>query len=98
MDPSHQTSRTRRQFLREAAAIGLVAGFPTIVPSTVLGKNAPSNRVTLALVGVGRQGRQVNLRTLVNMPEVQVLAVCDVDHWRMGNAREDVNRAYGNNE
>jgi len=44
---------TRRAFLRSAAAI---AAAPAIVPSSVFGRYAPSNRVNLAAIGVGNRG------------------------------------------
>ena len=79
-----QTTMTRREALR---ALGVAAGFPAIVPSTVFGKNAPSNRVSLGMIGVGRQGTLVNLRTLLHMKDVQIVAVNDVDKWRLNEAK-----------
>lgn len=51
----------------------------TIVPRRVLGGGgytAPSDKVTLAAIGMGRQGLAVTM-DLLRMPEVQVVAVCD---------------------
>ena len=45
---------TRREFL--GAALGAFA-FPTIVPSTVFGRSAPSNLIQVGQVGCGRIGR-----------------------------------------
>jgi predicted dehydrogenase len=45
---------------------------------------------------VGRQGLQVNLRTLVNMPDVQIVAVCEVDKWRLNNAKGEIDKVYAN--
>jgi predicted dehydrogenase len=73
----------------------LSAGAPLLVPSTVLGAFAPANRVTVGMIGVGRQCVQVNLKQFLAMPDVQVVAVCDVDSWRLERAREQVERAYG---
>ena len=42
---------SRRDFIRSSAAFTAVAfGVPTIVPSSVLGRNAPSNRIALAII------------------------------------------------
>ena len=87
---------TRRRMLGLMGAGGAAVRFPTIVPSTVFGKSAPSNRITLGMIGVGRQGRNANLRTLVNMDDVQIVAVCDVDTWRLRNAKREVDKTYGN--
>ena len=95
MRKSTKTKLTRRQVLQGAGAVGLISAFPTIVPSTVFGKNAPSNRVTVGMIGVGRQGTKVNLRTLVDMKDVRIVAVCDVDTWRMNNAKNMVDTKYG---
>ena len=63
---SGQASPSRREFLRQAAgtatavAAGGAIGFPTIIPSTALGKDgavAPSERVVMGWVGTGGQGR-----------------------------------------
>ncbi len=77
---------TRRSFLIGAA--------PAIVPASVFGANAPGNRITVGMIGVGRQAVAVNLKQLLSMPDVQVVAVCDVDSWRLGNARRQVEEAY----
>jgi predicted dehydrogenase len=66
------------------------------VPGRVLGLDggvAPSNRITLGFIGVGIMGSG-HLRGLVQYPDVQVLAVSDVDRWRRENARKTVLDAY----
>ena len=75
MSTLSETRITRRRMLAGMASAGALAGLPSIVPSTVLGGSAPSNRITLAMIGTGRQGIQANLRTLVHMDDVQVVRV-----------------------
>ena len=41
---------TRRTFLKTSATL---AAFPAIVPSSVFGQNAPSNRINVGAIGVG---------------------------------------------
>jgi len=67
---------SRRALLGGAAA---TAAF-TIVPRHVLGKGltAPSDKTTLAGIGMGGQGLQ-NMSALQRIPETQVVAVCDVN-------------------
>src|SRR5665648_191102 len=51
----------------------------TIVPRHVLGGNgfvAPSDKTTLAYIGVGTQGLR-ELLPLLDIPELQIIAVCD---------------------
>ncbi|MDR1723193.1 MAG: Gfo/Idh/MocA family oxidoreductase [Tannerella sp.] len=86
----------RREFIKRSAA--LVAGgflMPSIVPASVLGKAAPSNRINVACIGLGRQMANPNIPQLLKSPHGQIVAVCDVDKWRLDNARKQVNDYYG---
>ena len=70
---------TRRELVK-AGAVAAV-GFPYIVRSSSLGLAgtvAPSNRITMGCIGVGGQGTH-NMLRLAQLPEVQVVAVCDVE-------------------
>jgi predicted dehydrogenase len=67
-----ETSITRRTFTGAAAAF-------MIVPRHVLGgpgQVAPSDRINLAVIGLGRQGMAVMME-LMPRPEIQVVSVCD---------------------
>jgi predicted dehydrogenase len=69
---------TRRRFLAQAG--GTLAAC-TVLPSTVLGRGgraAPSERLGLAVIGLKKMGGP-HVETLLGFPDVQVLAVCDVD-------------------
>jgi predicted dehydrogenase len=96
MSRKHDASVTRRDFIKGAGllAAGAAIGVPTIVPSTVFGANAPSNRVTMAFIGVGRQSYSLNMPQFMAVEGVQVLAVCDVDSWRVGEAKKLVEKFY----
>ena len=66
---------TRRTFMASSAA----AAF-TIVSRSVHGgvtRPAPSERINLAFIGTGDQGMG-NLNNLLNLEDVEVVAVCDV--------------------
>jgi len=68
---------SRRELLGATAAAATMA----IVPRHVLGGEghvAPSQKTTLAGIGVGGQGLQ-NMAFFLEFPEVQVVAVCDVN-------------------
>jgi predicted dehydrogenase len=80
------TARSRRAFLKLAGATSLVA--PIIVPSTVFGAAAPSNRITLGCIGVGNKGID-NLRKFLRLDDCQVVAVCDVNRGSYGYRDED---------
>ncbi|MGH9721029.1 MAG: Gfo/Idh/MocA family protein [Bryobacteraceae bacterium] len=72
MNTPNSSLTSRRAFAAGAAAF-------TIVPRHVLGGAGfipPSDKITLASVGMGRQGMVVTMDLLAR-PEVQVVAVCD---------------------
>lgn len=60
----------------------------------LLGKASPGNRVAVGVIGIGRQTVHTNLPQFFAMPDVQVVAVCDVDAWRLANAKKQVDAAY----
>ncbi|MDR3676496.1 MAG: Gfo/Idh/MocA family oxidoreductase [Acidobacteriota bacterium] len=60
----------------------------------LLGKVSPSNRITVGVIGIGRQTVNVNLPQFFSMPDVQVTALCDVDAWRLAKAKAQVEGAY----
>ena len=37
------------------------------------------------------------MKQFLGMPDVQILAVCDVDSWRLDNAKQQVEEAYAKN-
>lgn len=94
---TEKTKRSsRRAFLKRsvAAATGVALLGPTIVPASVFGADAPSNRVTVGMIGMGRQAYYSNVKSFLNAADVQVVAVCDVDAWRLDNGRKAVEAHY----
>ena len=88
----HNSNCTRRDALGILGAAGLVTTFPTIVPSSVLGAVAPSNRINVAMIGMGRQAVYANLKPFLHSDDARVVAVCDVDKWRLNQAKEAVDK------
>jgi predicted dehydrogenase len=87
---------TRRQFLKNSvAAASAFMSAPTILPAKVFGAEAPSNRITVGMIGMGRQAYYSNLKSFLAASDVQVTAVCEVDTWRLDNARKAVEEHYG---
>ena len=87
---------SRRRFLVNAAGAAVAA--PCIVPSLVLGADgqvAPSNRITVGMIGVGRQVAAYNLRQFVKNKDTQVVALCDVDRWRLALTNDRIKSFYG---
>jgi predicted dehydrogenase len=84
---------TRREFLQSAALATGALAFPTIIPSTVFGQNAPSHRIAVGLIGMG--GMMNGHRSvMLGRSDVQVLAVCDVDRDKREQAKGHVEKTY----
>ncbi len=64
---------TRRDVLRD---LGLSATALSFVPQAFARPTRPSDKLTVACIGVGSQGLRV-LLDLIRLPEVQIVAVCD---------------------
>jgi predicted dehydrogenase len=79
---------SRRNFLRGSAAVTAVSAF-NIVPASVLGQNAPSNRIAMAMVGCGGMG-QGNMGSFLSMDDVVVRIVCDVNDKKMAESKKRV--------
>jgi predicted dehydrogenase len=83
---------SRRKVLGGLAA----ACAPLIIPSRLLGKDAPSNKITLGFIGMGLQGTGRNLGTFKNQPDAVILTVCDVHKARARKAKAIVDKHHGN--
>lgn len=83
-------SFSRRQFLQTSALLAA----PLILPRRVWSQeSAPSKRLTLGMIGMGKQ-MGGHLRAMLGRDDVQVLAVCDVDTTRREAAQKKVDEAY----
>jgi predicted dehydrogenase len=78
---------SRRRFLRRAAGLGIgAAAAPYIVPASAIGAAgavAPSNRITMGIIGTGNQGFN-DTRAFLGDERVQIVAVCDVNRESAG--------------
>ena len=88
-----QSGVSRRQFLRTT---GAALALPTIIPGSALGfggKPAPSNRITVGVVGCGGQGNG-NTEGFMRNANCQVVAASDVDKNRLSEMVKKVNDNY----
>ncbi len=88
---------TRRHFL---AAAGAAVAVPTIIPASALGRGdrpAPSERITLGVVGWGMQGPG-NTASFLAQSDCQVVAACDLDTHHLRSALDTINGHYGNKD
>ena len=72
----------------------LAAGFPAIVPASVFGATAPSNRINVGAIGTGRISRGHDMPGIWKYDTARILAVCDLDSRRMEDAKTLVNGYY----
>ena len=90
---------SRREFIERTAKGAVltslaVSGIPTIVPASVFGKNAPSNRINIAAIGTGRISRTHDIPGVWKFDHAQVMAVCDLDKNRAEDTKKLVNEFY----
>lgn len=80
-------------------ALGTVAGSlaPTFVPASALegaGGVSANERINIGFIGTGRQAAHANIPGFLHQSDARVVAVCDVDSWRMEQARNAVEKFY----
>src|SRR5690242_10177991 len=79
---------TRREVLKRSAGVALASSW--FVSGAAFGaddKPAPSGRITLGVIGIGPRGTY-DLKAMLNLPDVQCLAVCDVQASRREAAKK----------
>lgn len=85
----------RRSFIKKTTTTAFAtAAIPTIVPSSVFGKNAPSNRIQIGQIGCGRIARTHDMPGTMQHEVAQMVAVCDVDLNRMNDGKLLVDNYY----
>lgn len=84
----------RRQFIKQTVKTTFALSLPSIVPSSVFGKNAPSNRINIGAIGNGRISRTHDLPGVWKHEFAQVVSVCDLDKKRANDAKKLVNDYY----
>jgi predicted dehydrogenase len=89
------TTLKRRDFLRisSLAATGAII-VPSIVPSSVFGKNAPSNRIQIGQIGCGRIGTEADMPGVLPFDSVRIVSVCDLDSLRLEAGKRFVEDFY----
>ena len=89
----------RRQFLDQAARAAAIV-VPAMIPASALGRSgrvAPSERVVMGSIGVGNMGFG-DMNAFMGIPEVQVVAACDVKSTIRDRAKQAVDARYGNTD
>ncbi|MEK7407067.1 MAG: Gfo/Idh/MocA family oxidoreductase [Acidobacteriota bacterium] len=98
--PKKEELVSRRGLLKAAAQAGALAAAPQIMPARALGRGGavpPSDRVTLAGLGIGGRGTSV-LRSFLSQADIQFLAICDVRNDRREAIKSMADQKYGNGD
>jgi predicted dehydrogenase len=82
---------SRRSFLK---TVGLTTTGPLILRSGLLGAEAPSKKVAMGFIGMGKQNAHLMPSFLSRDDRTQVVAVCDVDTNRRTAAKQRVDAHY----
>src|SRR5512138_2441194 len=85
---------SRRSFVK-TSVLGTAGAFvaPMIVPSTVFGKQAPSNKINIGWIGTGRQGTG-DVRGTLRFDTARFVAVADVDSNRAAIGKKMIEDYY----
>jgi predicted dehydrogenase len=84
---------TRRGFVE---AVGMAAGAASVIGAPAVGGTFPANeKVRLALIGAGSRGGQL-LDSFLPQPDVEIVAVADVDDHHAGETADRVKKQKGN--
>jgi predicted dehydrogenase len=93
-DKKRTTVTSRRTFLKTSLGAAAAVGFPTIVPSSVLGQLSPRNRINVGAIGVGRISRVHDLPGIWKYDQANIMAVCDLDANRVESGKAFINSYY----
>ena len=97
MKASRNSGMSRRRFL---AATGAAIAAPTFIPASALGADgrpAPSERITMGVIGWGMQGPG-NTEAFMREKDCQVVASCNVDKRHLEASLNAINKHYGNKD
>ncbi|MEM9658147.1 MAG: Gfo/Idh/MocA family oxidoreductase [Planctomycetota bacterium] len=98
MNTTRQT--TRRRFLQNSILSGSALAPPAVIPSRALafaGMATPSERITLGVIGVGPRCTY-DLKAMLGLPDVQCVAIADVQSSRRDAGKQLVDERYKNRD
>lgn len=86
--------------LTGAASLGAWIDSPrtTRDPSLPHRRASPGDRITIAVIGCGKMANDYHLPELLAQPDVQIVAVCEVDQKRRDHARARVQEKYASDK
>ncbi len=91
---------SRRRFLKTAAATSALATVPYFVPGVALGKGGavpPSEKIIVGGIGIQHRGMH-DLGWIIGHPDVQFVAICDLQKKQRVAIKTYVDKHYGTND
>jgi predicted dehydrogenase len=91
---------TRRDVLKRSATAGVTLAAPWFVPASALGRDgntAASERITLGVIGIGPRCTY-DMQAILKLPDVQCVAICDVQAGRREAGKKLVDGHYQNKD
>ncbi len=90
---------SRRKFLDTSVKATLLSsvafsGFPSIIPSHVFGKNAPSEKINIGQIGFGRIAMTHDLAETLKYDSARIVAVADFDSSRVAKGKLFIENFY----
>lgn len=85
----------RRNFISKS--MGATAGaliLPTIIPSNVIGKNPPSDKINIGQIGFGRIAMAHDLAETLKYDIARVVSVADLDSRRVAEGKKFIENYY----
>ena len=87
----------RREFLRYSAVTAAGIGLSSIISgdyNSLFGQNSPGNKVKVALIGCRSMGWS-DLQTFLGYPQVECVALCDIDDKWLNQRAAEVEKRTG---
>lgn len=94
MAESENRGIPRRNLLKTSLVAATAIGFPAIVPASVFGQFAPSKRINIGAIGVGRISRVHDLPGIWKYDDARIVAVCDLDSNRVESGKALLHDVY----
>jgi predicted dehydrogenase len=97
---ARQFTATRRQFLQGSLGATAALAAPTFISARTLGADgapAPSDKITLGVIGIGPRCRY-DIQPMLGMPDVQCVMIADVQASRRDAGKALVDKHYGNSD
>lgn len=94
MEPATRLQTSRRGFLKRTLAGSAALAFPSVIPSSVLGADAPSKKLHILQIGCGRIARSLDLPGFMRHDAARITAVCDLDSIRLEDTKRFVEAYY----